>query len=292
VAPGPTLDQHSPREGKEAVERTSMSAWRATQAAATALPVVEFDAIVGAGMSGMNQLIRLRGQGMRVRVSEAGSGVGGTRYWNRYPGRFDFESCSYGFSFSKELLEEWSWSEHFAPQPGTLRYLNHVADEFGLRRDVRFRSRATSAHYQEDTRSWTVTLEEGGRHTARFLITALGALSAPTLPRLEGMDAFRGQAFHTARWPHEPMDFRGKHVAVIGTGATGVRVIQTIAGEVEHLTVFRRTPNWPRRCTTARSPRRRRSSARSGPATPRSSGAAGRPSPASCTRRTRAAPSR
>ncbi len=201
--------------------------------------------IIGAGMSGLYQLYRLRELGMNVRVFEAGTNVGGTWYWNRYPGaRFDSESYSYGYSFSKELLEEWEWSEHFAGQPETLRYLNYVADKFDLRRDIRFQSRVTTAIYDENTRSWGVTLEDGSRFRARFLITAIGPLSTPTLPRIEGRDDFKGQSFHTARWPRERVDFSGKRVAVIGTGATGVQTIQTIAAEVGHLTVFQRTPNW------------------------------------------------
>jgi cation diffusion facilitator CzcD-associated flavoprotein CzcO len=207
---------------------------------------LEYDAIIiGAGMSGLYQLYRLRELGLRVRVLEAGTDVGGTWYWNRYPGaRFDSESYSYGYSFSKELLEEWDWSEHFAGQPETLRYLKHVADKFDLRRDIQFRSRVTAAIYQEEPRSWNVTLEDGSRFRTRFLITAIGPLSTPTLPRIEGRDSFEGQSFHTARWPHAPVDFAGKRVAVIGTGATGVQTIQTIAGQVGHLTVFQRTPNW------------------------------------------------
>ncbi len=208
--------------------------------------ILEYDAIIiGAGMSGLYQLYRLREQGLRVRVLEAGTDVGGTWYWNRYPGaRFDSESYSYGYSFSKELLEEWDWSEHFAGQPETLRYLRHVADKFDLRRDIQFRSRVMAASYQEDGRSWNVALEDGSRFRARFLITAIGPLSTPTLPRIEGRDTFAGQSFHTARWPHDPVDFAGKRVAVIGTGATGVQTIQTIAGQVGHLTVFQRTPTW------------------------------------------------
>jgi cation diffusion facilitator CzcD-associated flavoprotein CzcO len=209
-------------------------------------PDLDYDAIIiGAGLSGMYQLYRLRELGLRVRVFEAGTNVGGTWYWNRYPGaRFDSESYSYGYSFSKELLEEWEWSEHFAGQPETLRYCNYVADKFDLRRGIRFRSRVTAAIFQEDTRSWRITLEDGSQHTCRFLITAIGPLSTPTLPRIEGRDSFQGKSFHTARWPHDPVDFAGKRVAVIGTGATGVQTIQTIASEVGHLTVFQRTPNW------------------------------------------------
>jgi cation diffusion facilitator CzcD-associated flavoprotein CzcO len=209
-------------------------------------PTLDYDAIIiGAGMSGMYQLYRLRQLGMRVRVFEAGTGVGGTWYWNRYPGaRFDSESYSYGYSFSKELLEEWDWSEHFAGQPETLRYLNLVADKFDLRRDIQFRSTVAAAVFDEDTRSWDVALQDGSHFRARFLITAIGPLSTPTLPKIAGVDSFGGQSFHTARWPHEPVDFSGKRVAVIGTGATGVQTIQTIAGSVGHLTVFQRTPNW------------------------------------------------
>jgi cation diffusion facilitator CzcD-associated flavoprotein CzcO len=223
-----------------------MAASREMQRPNAAAAVLDYDAIViGAGMSGIYQLYRMRELGMRVRVFEAGTGVGGTWYWNRYPGaRFDSESYSYGYSFSKELLEEWNWSEHFAGQPETLRYLNHVADKFDLRSDMQFRSRVSAATWEEDTRSWNVTLEGGSRFRARFLITAIGPLSAPTLPRIEGTDMFQGQSFHTARWPHEPVDFAGKRVAVIGTGATGVQTIQTIARSVGHLTVFQRTPNW------------------------------------------------
>ncbi len=199
--------------------------------------------IIGAGMSGLYQLHRLRQLGMTVRVFEAGTGVGGTWYWNRYPGaRFDSESYSYGYSFSQELLEEWDWSEHFAPQPETLRYLNHVADRFDLRRDITFGARVAAARWTGE--GWLVTLEDGSTAGARFLVTAIGALSAHTLPRIEGRDDFRGEAFHTARWPKEPVRFEGKRVAVIGTGATGVQTIQEVAKTAKTLTVFQRTPNW------------------------------------------------
>ena len=207
---------------------------------------LDFDAIViGAGMSGMYQLIRLRELGLKARVFEAGTGVGGTWYWNRYPGaRFDSESYSYGYSFDKELLEEWDWPEHFAAQPDTLRYLNRVADKYDLRRDIGFRSRVTAARWDEAGRRWHVTLEDGSRHSARFLVTAIGALSTPTLPKIEGMESFKGQAWHTAMMPTEPVDFTGKRVAVIGTGATGVQTIQEVAKTCGQLTVFQRTPNW------------------------------------------------
>jgi cation diffusion facilitator CzcD-associated flavoprotein CzcO len=223
-----------------------MAASHQSQSATAVTPVAEYDAIIiGAGMSGLYQLYRLRELGMNVRVLEAGTGVGGTWYWNRYPGaRFDSESYSYSYSFSKELLQEWNWSEHFAGQPETLRYINHVADRFDLRRDIQFRSRVSAAHYQDAERCWDVTLEDGSRLRSRFLITAIGPLSAPTMPRIEGVDTFKGQSFHTARWPHEPVSFEGKRVAVIGTGATGVQTIQEVCKTAGHLTVFQRTPNW------------------------------------------------
>ena len=211
-----------------------------------ALGATCYDAIViGAGMSGLYQLYRLRELGLRVLVLEAGTGVGGTWYWNRYPGaRFDSESYSYAYSFSPELLAEWDWGEHFAGQPETLRYLNHVADRFDLRRDIRFRSRVVSAHYRDAARRWDITLEDGQCFAARFMITAIGPLSAPTMPAIPGVDSFKGPSFHTARWPHEPVDLAGKRIAVIGTGATGIQTIQEVAKTAGHLTVFQRTPNW------------------------------------------------
>ena len=206
----------------------------------------DFDAIIiGAGVAGMYQLYRLRELGMRVRVLEAGSDVGGTWYWCRYPGaRFDSESWSYGYSFSEELLQEWSWPEHFAAQPDTLRYLNYVADKFDFRRDIQFNSRVVAAHFDDAESRWTVTVESGEQVSAPLMITALGPLSAFTLPNIPGRDSYQGPAFHTARWPHEPVDFKGKRVGIIGTGATAIQTIQTIAKDVEHLTVFQRTPNW------------------------------------------------
>ena len=207
---------------------------------------MDFDAVViGAGVSGLYQLYRLRELGLRVRVFEAGTGVGGTWYWNRYPGaRFDSESWTYGYSFSQELLEEWDWEEHFAAQPETERYLNYVADKFDLRRDIQFRSRMTAAHYQEDTRSWDVILEDGRRYTTGLLITATGVLSAATMPTIPGVATFQGQSYHTHYWPKEPVHFEGKRVAVIGTGATGVQTITEVAKTAGHLTVFQRTPQW------------------------------------------------
>ncbi len=205
-----------------------------------------YDAIIiGAGMSGMYQLHRLRQLGMSIRVFEAGGDVGGTWYWNRYPGaRFDSESWSYGYSFSPEVLKEWEWSENFAAQPETLRYLNYVADRFALRRDIQFDTRVTACTYDESACEWRVDLEGGGAARARFLITALGPLSVPTMPAIEGVEAFEGESFHTGIWPHYPVSFEGKRVAVIGTGATGVQTIQEVAKTAAHLTVFQRRPNW------------------------------------------------
>ena len=207
---------------------------------------LDFDAIViGAGIAGLYQLYKLREIGMKVRVFEEGKGVGGTWYWNRYPGaRFDSESISYAYSFSKELLDEWDWSEHFASQPEILRYLQYVAKKFDLLKDIQFSSNVKSAEFNENNRTWEITLSDGRRYRSRFLITGVGNISQPTMPTIQGMESFRGPSFHTARWPHNPIDFTGKKVAVIGTGASGGQVIQEICKNVEELTVFQRRPNW------------------------------------------------
>lgn len=206
----------------------------------------DYDAIiVGAGMSGLYQLYKLRQLGMSVRVFEAGGDVGGTWYWNRYPGaRFDSESYSYGYSFSKELLAEWEWSEHFSPQPETLKYVNHVADRFDLRRDIQFNCRIENARWDEESEHWCVGLPDGSEVTSRFFITAIGVLSVPQLPSIPGMQDFEGDSWHTARWPHKPVSFEGKRVAVIGTGATAVQLIQEVAKTADQLTIFQRRPNW------------------------------------------------
>jgi cation diffusion facilitator CzcD-associated flavoprotein CzcO len=207
---------------------------------------LDYDAIViGAGIAGLYQLYRFRELGLRVRLFEAGTGVGGAWYWNRYPGaRFDSESYSYAYSFSQEVLDEWSWSEHFASQPEIERYLNYVADKFDLKRDISFESLITAAHFREDMESWEVQVENGAKFTTRFISACVGPLTVPTYPRLEGLKEFKGASYHTSRWPKQPVDFKGKRVAVIGTGATGVQTIQEVAKTAGHLTVFQRTPNY------------------------------------------------
>ncbi len=212
---------------------------------ATITPQQHDFVIIGAGVCGIYQLYRLLELGADVTVLEAAEDVGGTWFQNRYPGcRFDSESWSYGYSFSKELLQEWDWSEHFAGQPETLSYLNHVVDKFDLRRHMQFNAKMKSAVWNDETRMWTLALADGRTVTCRFLLTAIGLLSAATLPRIAGMDDFQGPSFHTYNWPHEPLDLTGKRVAVIGTGATGVQVISAIAEQVGELFVFQRRPNW------------------------------------------------
>jgi len=207
---------------------------------------LDYDAIIiGAGVAGLYQLHLLRELNLKVRSFEAGSGVGGTWYWNRYPGaRFDSESWTYGYSFSKELLDEWDWNEHFSSQPENERYLNFVADKFSLREDIQFNSKVISAHYQEKTHCWRIRLEDQTEYTCRFLITAIGILSAPTMPNIDGIKRFKGRSFHTYHWPKEKIDFKGKRIGIIGTGATAIQTIQEVAKDAEHLAVFQRSPNW------------------------------------------------
>lgn len=201
--------------------------------------------IIGAGVCGMYMLHRMLGLGVDVTVLEAGDDLGGTWYWNRYPGcRFDSESYTYGYSFSKELLAEWDWTERFSPQPETLRYLKHVADRFDLRPHMQFSSAVTAATWNEDECRWELDLTDGRRLTCTLLLPAIGLLSAPTMPRYAGIEEFRGESFHTYNWPHEPVRLAGRRVGVIGTGATGVQLIAAIAPEVGSLHVFQRRPNW------------------------------------------------
>jgi cation diffusion facilitator CzcD-associated flavoprotein CzcO len=211
----------------------------------------DFDAIViGAGVSGLYSLHKLRELGMSARVFEAGTGIGGTWYWNRYPGaRFDSESYSYQYSFSEELLDEWQWSETFASQPEVERYLHHVADKFDLKRDIELNARVATVYYDDATKLWEIKTENGLTARARFILCATGLLSAHQFPDYEGVDTFAGMSLHTARWPKDKIDFTGKRVGIIGSGPTAVQIIQTIAPELEHLTVFQRTANW---CTPLR----------------------------------------
>ncbi len=201
--------------------------------------------IIGAGVAGIYQIKRLADLGVCAMLLEAAPDLGGTWYWNRYPGaRFDSESYTYGYSFSKELLNEWHWKERFSGQPENLRYLNHVAEKFDLRKYMQFNAKVEAAHYDEAHHLWRLKIADGREVTCRFVIMALGLLSIPTLPRFEGMDSFKGRSFHTFYWPHEPVELAGKKVAVIGTGATGIQVIAEIADKVGELTVFQRRPNW------------------------------------------------
>lgn len=201
--------------------------------------------VIGAGVAGIYQIKRLTDLGVNATVLEANSDLGGTWFKNRYPGaRFDSESYTYGYSFSKELLDEWHWSERFAPQPETLRYLNYVADKFDLRQYMQFNSYVDGMAFDDDEHLWRLSLRDGRTLTCRFVISALGVLSVPTLPRFEGMDDFQGQSFHPFEWPDPAPDLTGKRVAVIGTGATAIQLIPEVAQQAEHLTVFQRRPNW------------------------------------------------
>jgi cation diffusion facilitator CzcD-associated flavoprotein CzcO len=206
-----------------------------------------FDAlIIGAGFAGMYQLLCLRDRlGLKAQVLEAGDGVGGTWYWNRYPGaRCDSESHSYSYYFSDELLRDWNWSERYPEQPEILRYLNHVADRFDLRCDIRFGTRVAAARYDEAENLWRVTTEGGETLAARFLITAVGCLSTANVPKIPGFESFEGEWYHTGQWPRDGVDFAGKRVGQIGTGSTGIQAAPVIAEQAAHLTVFQRTANY------------------------------------------------
>lgn len=207
---------------------------------------VDFDAIVvGAGFGGLRMLHELREQGLRTRVVEAGTDVGGTWYYNRYPGaRTDSEAWLYAYSFSKKIQDEWNWSERFPGQSEALAYLQYVADTCDMRKDIRFRTRVKSASYDETGNAWRVTTDDGETATCTFLITATGPLSTPYRPNFPGFETFEGEWYLTGNWPKEPVDFTGKRVAVIGTGATAVQAIPLIALTAAEVTVFQRTPNY------------------------------------------------
>jgi cation diffusion facilitator CzcD-associated flavoprotein CzcO len=205
---------------------------------------VEFDAvIVGAGFAGLYMLLRLRRMGLRVRVIEAGSDVGGTWFWNRYPGaRCDVESLEYSYQFDEDLQQEWEWTERYATQPEILRYLNHVADRFELRGSISFHTRVSAATYQEEGDYWTLATEAGETITARFYVMATGCLSAPNEPNFPGLDSFEGNYYLTSKWPHDGVDFAGLKVGVVGTGSSAIQTIPLVAQQAEHLYVFQRRP--------------------------------------------------
>ncbi|MCY3631252.1 MAG: NAD(P)/FAD-dependent oxidoreductase [bacterium] len=207
---------------------------------------MEFDVvIIGAGAAGLYALHRVRGLGLSAKVFEKGDGVGGTWYWNRYPGaRCDVESWDYCYTFSEELEQEWEWTERFPTQPELERYFNHVADRFDLRRDIEFNTRVDQARFDEDQNRWLINTSTGNTVSARFLISAAGCLSEVNTPRLKGAETFAGQQIHTARWPKGGIDVTDKRVGVIGTGSTGVQAIPQLAKQAEHLFVFQRTPQF------------------------------------------------
>ena len=201
--------------------------------------------VIGAGVSGIYQIKRLIDLGVHATVLDANQGVGGTWWNNRYPGaRFDSESYTYGYSFSKEILNEWHWTERFSPQPETLRYMNFVVDKLGLREHMQFGCRVEAMRFDEATDTWRLSLNDGRTLSTRVVITGIGPLSTPTLPKIAGMDEFKGLSFHTNDWPHEPLDLTGKRVAIIGTGATAIQIIPEVAQQAGHLTVFQRRANW------------------------------------------------
>ena len=209
-------------------------------------PRARFDAlIVGAGFSGLYMLYRLRKLGLSVRALEMGTAVGGTWYWNRYPGaRCDGESLTYSYSFSETLQQEWSWSDRYSLQPEILTYLNHVANRFDLRRDIQFETQVTRADYDDTAGEWAVETDRGERFAATFCIMATGCLSVPRRPPFEGLDSYEGEWYHTGQWPHRDVEFSGKRVGVVGTGSTAIQVIPMVARQAEHLTVFQRTANF------------------------------------------------
>ncbi len=201
--------------------------------------------IVGAGFAGMYLLHRLRELNLSTRIYEAGDDVGGTWYWNRYPGaRCDAESLAYSFSFSPELEQEWEWSERYAPQPEILEYARHVSERFDLRKDIQFETRVVSAQYQDDSEDWLIETDKGNRAVAKYCIMATGCLSVPQLPDIPGVDNFQGNLYQASKWPHEPVSFKGQKVGIIGTGSSGIQAIPVIAEEADHLYVFQRTPNF------------------------------------------------
>jgi cyclohexanone monooxygenase len=227
-------------------ERETMSAAPSISGKGQTANTETYDAVVvGAGFAGMYMLHRLRGQGLSVRVYEQGGDVGGTWYWNRYPGaRCDVESMQYSYSFSNELQQEWEWSERYAPQPEILKYANHVADRFNLRPDIRLDTRVERAAFDASTHCWSVTTSDGKTVTAKYVVLATGCLSNARMPDIKGLSDFKGQVYHTGHWPHEPVDFSGLRAGVIGTGSSAIQSVPVIAAQAKHLTVFQRTANF------------------------------------------------
>jgi cyclohexanone monooxygenase len=223
-----------------------MSALPSTSGKSHAAGAESYDVVVvGAGFAGMYMLHRLRGLGLSARVYEQGGDVGGTWYWNRYPGaRCDVESMQYSYSFSEELQQEWNWSERYAPQPEILKYANHVADRFGLRSDIQLNTRVDQASFDEGASTWSVTTSDGNTVTAKHVVLATGCLSNARMPDIRGLSGFKGKVYHTGHWPHERIDFTGLRVGVIGTGSSAIQSVPVIAEQASHLTVFQRTANF------------------------------------------------
>lgn len=223
-----------------------MTAMIATEHTDTTPAEVDYDVvIVGAGFAGMYQLHKLRQQGMTAHVYETGDDVGGTWFWNRYPGaRVDIESHHYSFSFDKDLQQEWDWKERYSPQPELLKYAQHVAERFDLRKDISFSTKVTAMDWDDEARTWTVTTDPGEPVTCRYVILATGTLSVPQKPKFEGLEDFKGELYYTSSYPKEGVDLSGKKVGVIGTGSSGLQTITAIAPEVGELTVYQRTPSY------------------------------------------------
>ena len=223
-----------------------MTASQTKPASTPAGQTAQFDVIiVGAGVGGLYAIHRLRKLGLKVRAFEAGDNVGGTWYWNRYPGcRCDVDSLEYSFSFDNDLQQDWKWPERYGTQPEILRYINHVADRFDLRRDIQFSTRVRSAVFSNKTHLWTLKTDKGDTVTSPYVIMATGNLSTPRTPNYPGLESFKGQWYHTGLWPQDGVDFTGLRVGIIGTGSSGVQSIPHIASQAKHLHVFQRTANF------------------------------------------------
>jgi cyclohexanone monooxygenase len=238
--------KNAARNKKECLRENLMSATQGVSRGSDNIDNETYDVVVvGAGFAGMYMLHKLRELGLKARVYEQGGGVGGTWYWNRYPGaRCDVESMQYSYSFSDELQQEWDWSERYAPQPEILKYANHVADRFRLRSDIQFNTCVDRALFDEEAKSWSVTTSDGKTTVATYVILATGCLSNARVPDIKGLESFEGEVYHTGQWPHEPVDFSGKRVGLIGTGSSAIQSVPIIAAQARHLTLFQRTANF------------------------------------------------